>query len=299
MMSAEESKWSAWAGRQTSAADRLSPELAARWLAAFDLPPQAAPSSAAHLMPQGIHFALCTPDAPSHQLGDDGHPLRDDSPGSFLPPVPLPRRMWASSKIRFHAPIAIGADVTRQSTVRSVKEKSGGSGSLVFVDVAHETSAEGSLCIEEVQTLVYREAAPPDAPLSPPPLGEQTFDPGSWTAHRTLTPDPRLLFRYSALTFNTHRIHYDAPYASQAERYRGLVVHGPLTASLLLQLAAAEYGDNALASFAFRGLSPAIADEPLHLVMRPAETGEKGALELAAFAADGRQVTTASAQLSA
>jgi 3-methylfumaryl-CoA hydratase len=109
--------------------------------------------------------------------------------------------------------------------------------------------------------------------------------------HRALTPDARLLFRFSALTFNTHRIHYDAPYAEQVERYRGLVVHGPLTASLLLQLAASEVGENRLRSFAFRGLSPAIAGEPLHLVMRSRDEG----YELAAFAADGRQVTAASA----
>ena len=117
--------------------------------------------------------------------------------------------------------------------------------------------------------------------------------PSDWDAQRTLTPDARLLFRYSALTFNTHRIHYDAPYAEGVERYRGLVVHGPLTASLLLQLAARALGENRLRTFSFRGLSPAIAGEPLHLVMRAKDEG----YELAAFAADGRQVTAASADL--
>jgi 3-methylfumaryl-CoA hydratase len=145
----------------------------------------------------------------------------------------------------------------------------------------------------ETQTLVYREAAGADAPISPPPMGDARFDPSEWGAHRVLSPDPRLLFRYSALTFNTHRIHYDAPYAQSVERYRGLVVHGPLTASLLLQLAASELGENALRSFAFRGLSPAIAGEPLHLVMRKGEAG----YDLAAFADDGRQVTAASASV--
>ena len=275
-----------WIGRETRARDRLDEGLAGRWLATFDLAKPHPP-----IMPQGIHFALCTPEAPSAKLGEDGHPARDDSPRSFLPPVPLPRRMWASSKIAFHAPIAIGAVIERVSRVTSISEKAGGSGRLAFVDVEHVTHANGTVAVTETQTLVYREAAAPDAPLSPPPPGEGRFDPAGWDTHRTLTPDARLLFRYSALTFNTHRIHYDAPYAREVERYRGLVVHGPLTASLLLQLAAAELGENRLRTFSFRGLSPAIAGEPLHLVMRQGETG----YELAAFAGDGRQVTQASA----
>ena len=280
------SDFSAWIERETRATDRLDEGLAARWLATFDL---TQPNPA--IMPQGIHFALCTPNAPTAALGEDGHPARDDSPDSFLPPFPMPRRMWASSKIAFHAPIAIGAVIDRISRVVSVSEKSGGSGRLAFVDVEHVTKANGTIAVIETQTLVYREAAAPDAPLSPPAPGDGAFDPAGWDAIRSLTPDPRLLFRYSALTFNTHRIHYDAPYAQAVERYRGLVVHGPLTASLLLQLAASELGENRLRTFQFRGLSPAIADEPLHLVMRKGD----GGYELAAFAPDGRQVTAASA----
>ena len=275
-----------WIGREQRAKDRLDDGLAHRWLATFDLARPHPP-----IMPQGIHFALCTPEAPTAKLGEDGHPARDDSPDSFLPPFPMPRRMWASSKIAFHAPIAIGAVIERSSRIASVSEKEGGSGRLAFVDVEHLTKANGTIAVIETQTLVYRDAATPDAPLSPPPPGDGAFDPSGWEATHTLTPDARLLFRYSALTFNTHRIHYDAPYAEQVERYRGLVVHGPLTASLLLQLAASELGENRLRSFAFRGLSPAIAGEALHLVMRKGEAG----YELAAFAADGRQVTQASA----
>ena len=280
--------YDAWIGREQRAADRLDEGLATRWLATFDMPrPQPA------IMPQGIHFALCTPEAPTAQLGEDGHPARDDSPQSFLPPFPMPRRMWASSKIAFHAPIAIGAAIDRVSKVAAVNAKEGGSGRLAFVDVEHVTKANGTVAVIETQTLVYREAAAPAAPLAPPPPGEGRFSPEGWDAHRALTPDPRLLFRYSALTFNTHRIHYDAPYAEQVERYRGLVVHGPLTASLLLGLAARELGANRLRSFSFRGLSPAIAGEPLHLVMRAKDEG----YELAAFANDGRQVTQASASV--
>ncbi len=280
--------YDAWIGREARARDRLDEGLAARWLATFDLP---RPHPA--IMPQGIHFALCTPEAPTAALGEDGHPARDDSPDSFLPPFPLPRRMWASSKVQFHAPIAIGAVIERSSRITAISEKQGSTGPLAFVDVSHETRSNGTLAVRETQSIVYREAASGGQALSPPPPGEGRFSSEGWDAHRTLTPDARLLFRYSALTFNTHRIHYDAPYAEQVERYRGLVVHGPLTASLLLQLAARELGENRLRSFSFRGLSPAIAGEPLHLVMREGEAG----YDLAAFADDGRQVTAASASL--
>jgi 3-methylfumaryl-CoA hydratase len=288
--------YEAWIGREQAAKDRLDEGLAARWLATFDLPRPHPP-----IMPQGVHFALCTPQAPTATLGEDGHPARDARNGhsadSFSPPFPQfgsgPRRMWASSTMQFIAPIAIGAVIERTSRIAAISEKDGGSGRLAFVDVEHTTRANGTIAVIETQTLVYREAAAPDAPLSPPPLGEGRFDPAAWDAIRTLTPDARLLFRYSALTFNTHRIHYDAPYAQGVERYRGLVVHGPLTASLLLQLAARELGANRLRTFQFRGLSPAIADEPLHLVMRKSAAG----YDLAAFANDGRQVTAASASL--
>jgi 3-methylfumaryl-CoA hydratase len=278
----------AWIGREQVGRDRLTSQHAFQWCSTFDLE-----WPGDKIMPQGIHFALCTPQARTDCLGEDGHPARDDSPDSFLPPFPMPRRMWASSKIAFHAPIAISAVIDRISRVVSVSEKSGGSGRLAFVDVEHVTKANGTIAVIETQTLVYRDAAGPDAPLSPPPPGDGAFDPAGWEAIRSLTPDPRLLFRYSALTFNTHRIHYDAPYAEQVERYRGLVVHGPLTASLLLQLAADKLGENRVRTFTFRGLSPAIAGEALHLVMRKGEAG----YELAAFAEDGRQVTQASATI--
>lgn len=275
----------AWIGRETRTNDRLGEGLAHRWLATFDLPRPHPP-----IMPQGIHFALCPPAAPTATLGEDGHPARDNSPDSFLPPFPLPRRMWAASKIRFHAPIAIGAVIEQTSRIAAISEKQGSSGPLAFVDVSRETRSNGTLAVVETQSIVYRQAASGGLALSPPPLGEGKFSPDGWDAHRVITPDARLLFRYSALTFNTHRIHYDTPYAREVERYRGLVVHGPLTASLLLQLAAAELGANRLRNFAFRGLSPAIAGEPLHLVMRKTEAG----YDLAAFADDGRQVTQAS-----
>ena len=282
------SDWADWIGREQRAADRLDPGLAARWYATFD---HGAPASTA--MPQGIHFCLCTPEAPTARLGPDGHPLREDDPASFLPPIPLPRRMWASSDIEFRGPMTIGATIERTSRVVSITPKSSSRGEMVFVEIDHETSADGKLAVRERQSAVYLEALAPDAPLSPPAPSPEVFDPQAWDLHRQLVPDTRLLFRYSALTFNTHRIHYDAPYALEQERYRGLVVHGPLTASLLLQLAAERFGENRLAQFGFRGVSPAIAGEALHLVLR----GAADDIELAAFAGDGRQVTKASARL--
>ena len=175
--------------------------------------------------------------------------------------------------------------------MQSVTAKQGGSGQLVFVDVAHETSIPAGRAVREVQSLVYREAPLPGTPPAPPSLGEGRFDPSEWTTHRALVPSETLLFRYSALTFNSHRIHYDAPYAVDEENYRGLVVHGPLTATLLLDLAQREFGDNTLKSFAFRGVSPAICGEMLHLVLR----SKDAAFELGAFASDGREVLRASA----
>ena len=154
---------------------------------------------------------------------------------------------------------------------------------MVFVAIEHETYGDGTLAVSETQNLVFLDAVAPDAPLAQQGPGEGNFDASDWDDHREFRPDEPLLFRYSALTFNSHRIHYDLPYACEVERYRGLVVHGPLTASLLLQLAARTLGENRLAQFRFRGISPAIVGEPLHLVTRERD----GELELGAFTDDG------------
>jgi 3-methylfumaryl-CoA hydratase len=280
------SDWENWIGREEIRADRIDAGHAARWLATLDR--EAAPGGA---LPQGFHFCLCLPGAATAQLGADGHPRRDDSPDSFLPPVPLPRRMWASSKIEFLQPLHPGEVVERRSRILSVTAKQGGSGQLVFVDVGHDTSGEAGVAVREVQSLVYRDAAPAGAPPAPPPPGNDRFDPAGWDVHRAIVPSEPLLFRYSALTFNSHRIHYDLAYATGEEGYRGLIVHGPLTATLLLDLARRELGDNALKHFAFRGLTPGVCGEELNLVMR----GSGDAIELGAFASDGRHVMSASA----
>ena len=280
------SNWNAWVGRTEQRSDVISKSLAGRWLATFD---RAATDDGS--LPQGLHWCLCPPDAATAALGPDGHPSRDDSADSFLPPLPQPRRMWASSKVDFLALLQPGQSIVRTSQVQSITEKGGGSGTLVFVDLVHETRADGAMAVREVQTLVYRDASPPGAAPVPPEPGPGTFDRSDWHAVREVTPTESLLFRYSALTFNSHRIHYDLPYAMGQEGYRGLVVHGPLTATLLLDLARRELGDNALNRFSFRGLSPAICGEALHLALRV----QDGGWELGAFARDGRHVMSASA----
>src|SRR5690606_26390562 len=159
------------------------------------------------------------------QMDVDGHPKR----GGFLPPVPLPRRMWAGSQISFEAPLHVGAVVSRKSSIADVRLKEGRSGALVFVNVHHEIRAGERVCIRESQDIVYRDMpAADEAPAAgkPAPMGCR------WA--RQITPDEVLLFRYSALTFNAHRIHYDRPYVTGTERYPGLLVHAPLLATLLL-----------------------------------------------------------------
>ncbi len=279
-------EWHAWIDREEARQDRIDEAAATRWLATLD---RSAPEGGA--LPQGFHWCLCLPDAPTANLGPDGHPLRDDAPASFLPPIPLPRRMWAASKVEFLAPLAVGQQVARTSRIAAIAEKQGGTGRLVFVDIAHETSADGAPCVRETQSIVFREPAPAGTPPAPFPAGKGRFDASAWDAHRPLTPSEALLFRYSALTFNSHRIHYDLPYATREEGYRGLVVHGPLTATLLLDLAQRHFGDNALTRFAFRGLSPAICGDDLHIALR----GSGSNIELGAFAGDGRQIMAASA----
>jgi 3-methylfumaryl-CoA hydratase len=280
------SDWQAWIGREDVRHDHIDPAAVARWLATLD---RSAPADGS--VPQAYHWCLCLPDAPTAILGADGHPLREDSDDSFLPPIPLPRRMWAASKVEFIAPLRPGQSIMRSSRVASITEKQGGTGKLVFAEIAHETRGDGALAVREIQSIVFREPAPAGAPAAPPPPGEGKFDASGWDAHRMLVPSEALLFRYSALTFNSHRIHYDLPYATHEEDYRGLVVHGPLTATLLLDLAALHLGDNMLQRFAFRGVSPAICGDPLHLVLRR----DDDTIALAAFAADGRQVMAATA----
>jgi 3-methylfumaryl-CoA hydratase len=263
-----------WIGTSQTLHDTVSRAALSRFTATIDS--AASPDS----VPQGFHWCLCLPDAPTASLVIDGHPPK----GGFLPPVNLPRRMWAASDIDFRAPLNPCATIERVSKVAGIAEKSGAAGPLTFVEVEHTTRANGVACIVERQTIVYRQAA--KAPMPMPPCAEP--DLSAWPWRRSLTPDAALLFRYSALTFNAHRIHYDLPYAREQECYPGLVVHGPLMATLLLDLCARALGPDCLAHFSFRVVAPAFAGQPLHLVGRPGKT-----IELQALGADGRIVVSA------
>lgn len=250
-----------WIGRTETVADGLSPEQALRVAATFD--DQLTRTTAGDPLPPLWHWCYFLPHAAQSMLDVDGHPQR----GGFLPPIPFPRRMFAGSRLRFHAPLRVGAAATREGEIRNVTLKSGRSGSLAFVTVGYRFVQDGVLCIEEEQDIVYREpGARVDAPAV---LPAPTPSPGEWT--RTVTPDARLLFRFSALTFNAHRIHYDRPYAHDEEGYPGLVVHGPLTAMLLADLVR-RHSPRRISSFSFRGLAPLFDLAPFHLRGQQNET---------------------------
>ena len=184
--------------------------------------------------------------------GYDGHAAL----GGFLPPVPLPRRMWAGSRLTFHAPLPIGRELKKISTIKSVKAKTGRSGKLVFVTVGHQVFDGSTLGVDEEHDIVYRDEPNADAPDTVPSQAPDDCD-----FSRVIDPDPVLLFRYSALTFNGHRIHYDQPFCVSSEGYKGLVVHGPLLATLLLDLLRREKPDATVHSFEFRALATVFDNE--------------------------------------
>jgi 3-methylfumaryl-CoA hydratase len=242
--------FSTWVGRTETLIERICPWRVAALAASLDL--DTAPSVGAAL-PPAWQWLFFNPMAQRREIGHDGHPKR----GGFLPPITLPRRMWAGSRISYHAPLIVGADVERTSEILRIESKTGKSGALVFVTVRHTFSAGGERRIEEEQDIVYRPAPPPGALPAP-----KTAAPGHADFSEQIVPDTTLLFRYSALTFNGHRIHYDQPYAVNEEGYPGLVVHGPLIATLLQGLAARSRPDKRLARFSFRGIQPLFAGNP-------------------------------------
>ncbi len=205
------------------------------------------------VLPPLWHFITHLGSVPLAELDRDGHPRR----GAFLPPVALPRRMWASGRIEFDGDLRLGEEVTKTSTIDNVEMKTGRTGRLCFVTVRHELAAGGVVRIREVQDLVYR-----DDPVAGAAQRDPRPAPNDAEIELTVTPTEVMMFRYSALTFNAHRIHYDRGYARDVEGYRGLVVHGPLTATMLAEMAEVETGQK-LVSFSFRGLSPLFDNEAL------------------------------------
>jgi 3-methylfumaryl-CoA hydratase len=255
--------FSAWLGRCEEQEDVVTAAPLAGLAATLD---HAKPPWRDGETPPLAHWLYFLPRAPLHELAEDGHPAR----GGFLPPVPLPRRMWAGGSITFAAPLHVGESTRRRSTIADIQHKKGRSGNLVFVKVVHEIFGGSGLALREEQDIVYREA--PQATRSEatrdmtrgehsrvrlPPTEKEAPIAEKPTWMRTVRPDSVLLFRFSALTFNGHRIHYDRDYCREREGYPGLVVHGPLIATLLMDLFLRNEPGARPRTFRFRSERPA------------------------------------------
>jgi len=233
-----------WIGRTQSLSDQVTPAPIAALSATLE---RKSPELAAGgLLPPFWHWLYFLPIHRQSELDQDGHLQR----GEFLPPVPLPRRMWAGSRLEFHRPLRVGDRISRASLISDVTYKEGRSGPLVFVTVRHQISNSGGLAVTEHQDLVFRENPKPGDPAPAIKTGPRA----QW--QRIICPDPILLFRYSALTFNAHRIHYDRRFATEVEGYPGLVVHGPLVATLLLEHLHRNYPGAVMRGFTFRSIRP-------------------------------------------
>ena len=247
-----------WIGFERTATDTVSERLAEHYRLTLD-----AMLADGDDLP-GVHWCLAPDAYPSADLGRDGHPRT----GLFLPKLPLPRRMWASGEMTISEGLRTGDTVTRVSTITDIRFKSGRSGDLGFVTVEHDYSAGGATRIREKQMIVYRDDPDPAKPQPAPPQAE------TWQTVRQATVETTstLLFRYSALTFNGHRIHYDHPYATGVEGYAGLVVHGPLQATWMQNMATGLLG-RPPRTFAYRGLSPLICGVPAIVEARKGDDG--------------------------
>jgi 3-methylfumaryl-CoA hydratase len=253
-----------WIGRSETLGDLVTPAPVRALTATLDRDPE--PVAAGTPLPPLWHWLYFLPMHRQSEIGPDGHAKR----GGFLPPVPLPRRMWAGSQFEFRGPVRVGDEVSRTSTIADVTEKAGRTGKLVFVKVRHELRCNGAAepAIVEFHDIVYRDAKKPDD-VDPPPTAAQS---GAW--QRTIVPDDVLLFRYSALTFNGHRIHYDRKYVTEVEGYPGLIVHGPLIATLLMDLLRRQMPDADVAAFRFKAVRPTFDLHPFKVNGAPQEDGK-------------------------
>ena len=239
-----------WVGRTRTIPDTIDERQTRLMALTLDLDADAI-SAQGSALPPLWHMIYFHEAVAMHEIGHDGHAKL----GGFLPPISLSRRMYAGGRFTFHKPIRIGDTATKTSTVTSIAPKQGRSGPMCFVTVRHDILAGGELCLSEEQDIVYLEPRPQDAQTRSP-----RGDPAEAGVSRTITPHPTWLFRYSALTFNGHRIHYDLDFCRDVENYPGLVVHGPLLATLLAGLAAEQAGPSGLKDFAFRAVSPIFHD---------------------------------------
>jgi 3-methylfumaryl-CoA hydratase len=235
-----------WIGRTTAASDVVTAQLVKGLRATLFM--EIGEPKPGDPAPWTVHWCLAQPVFPMSTLSQDGHPTR----GGFLPPVPLPRRMWAGGELEFFEPLRVGDEMTRTSRISDVTMKTGSTGVLCFVSVEHLITTPRGTALRERQDIVYRDmpAGHPSAPAKPAP-------PAPSAQHReSHMADPVLLFRYSALTFNGHRIHYDRDYVTKVEGYPGLVFHGPLQAAFIVEFAAKLHGGKPPKKFSYRGLQP-------------------------------------------
>lgn len=277
-----------WIGRSEHRHDILTPGPVAALAATLDRDdPPPRPGDA---LPPLWHWLYFLPLHRHSELGTDGHARR----GDFLPPVPLPRRMWAGGRLNFVEPLRIGEPVQRFSRITAIRSTRGRSGELVLVTVRHEIHHAGRLALEEEHDIVYREAPRPEVEAAAVRNAPTQAAPHA-VHSRTIRPDSVLLFRYSALTFNGHRIHYDRAYATEVEGYPGLVVHGPLIATLLLDLLRREHPSAHVRRFGFRALRPLFDIHPFSLHAAPAI---EGSMRLWATDHEGTVAMTATAHVS-
>ncbi len=245
-----------WIGKTETTTDYLDAGRARRFQVTLDRAPD---FSEGRELPPFWHYIYFNPEAPASTLKEDGH----EKLGRFLPPVALPRRMWAGGTVTIDRPLFAGEECTKTSTIRDVVLKHGRSGPLCFVTVDHEFAVDGQLHLTERQNIVYREMPAPDSPAPKP-----TPPPENATVSLIVNPDPVLLFRYSALIFYGHRIHYDIDYARDVEGYPGLVVHGPLLAALSGELGRNQHPNKQLNSMEIRAVSPLFAPTQFHVETR-------------------------------
>ena len=264
----------AWTGRSETLDDVVTATPYAALSATLDWPAatgahkdRAGRPAAGTALPYLWHWLYFLPIYPQSEIGADGHAKR----GGFLPPVPLPRRMWAGSDFEFHEPLLVGDALSRTSTIVDIKEKSGRTGNLIFVKVRHEIRRNGAqtVALTEHHNIVYRDSPKP-ADVTPPPQAA----PAECAWQRNIVPDDVLLFRYSALTFNGHRIHYDRKYVTEVEGYPGLIVHGPLIATLLMDLLRRQKPDAQVARFEFKAVRPTFDIHPFSVHGQPSDDGK-------------------------
>ena len=282
-MTGDFSRLQEWVGRHESREDVVAADRVAALAATLDLDVGPHPGEP---LPPGWHWMFFNTRgaAKARDIGTDGHPRR----GGFLPDVSLPRRMWAGGRLAYsERAIRVGEAIRRRSEIAKVDVKQGRSGTLVFVLVKHHIEGAGGGTIEEEHDIVYRDAPQPGSPSPTPPAAPSD---ARWT--KAIDPDPVLLFRYSALTFNGHRIHYDQPYVTKVEGYPGLIVHGPLISTLLLELLRREQPDRRLARYSFRAVSPLFDTAPFSV---HGVAGESGSVRLWATGPGGRLAMEATA----